>query len=93
MSFLVAQLSKESACNAGDCSTLGLEDPQRREWQSTPHLPEELHGQRSQASCSPSGRSMLHTKLINTQIRETKVPKFVRPKGVTKPSLSPRQEQ
>ena len=35
---------------------VGLEDPWRREWQSTPvFLPGEFHGQRSQASCSPSG--------------------------------------
>ena len=41
--------SKESACSAGDLSSVqGQKDPWRREWQPTPvFLPGESHGQRS----------------------------------------------
>ena len=50
MASLVAQMVKESACNAGD---LGLDPgvmkiPWRREWQPTPvFLPGEFCGQKS----------------------------------------------
>ena len=53
--------SKESSCTVGDpretqVQSLGLEDPLRREWQSTPvFLPAELHGQGNLVCYSPWG--------------------------------------
>ena len=44
--------------------SLGQEDPLRREWLPTPiFLPEEFHGQRSLAGCSPWGRKRVRHDL------------------------------
>ena len=59
MAFLVAQMVKESACNAED---LGLDSgvmkiPWRREWQPAPvFLPRDFYGQRSLVGYGPQGR-------------------------------------
>ena len=54
---LVAQMARNlSAMQETQIGSLGLEDPWRREWLSTPvFLPVEFHGQRSLVSCSPLG--------------------------------------
>ena len=47
--------------------SLGWEDPQEDGWQPTPvFLPEESHGQRSLAGCSPEGC----TELDMTEVTE-----------------------
>ena len=73
MAFLVAQMVKESACNAED---LGLDSgvmkiPWRREWQPTPvFLPGEFCGQKSLTGYSPWGHkeSDLAERLTYTHI-------------------------
>ena len=55
--FSGGSAAKESACHAGDLNSIPVEKiPWRREWLPTlVFLPEEFHGQRSLASCSPWG--------------------------------------
>ena len=52
---LVAQMARNlSAMQETQIGSLGLEDPWRREWLSTPvFLPVEFHGQRSLVGYSP----------------------------------------
>ena len=57
--YLVAQVVKKSACNAG--SRFGL-IPWQREWLPTPvFLPGEFHGHRSLVGYSPWGHKELDT--------------------------------
>ena len=55
--FSGGSAAKESAWHAGDSDSIPVEKiPWRREWLPTlVFLPEEFHGQRSLASCSPWG--------------------------------------
>ena len=51
---LVAHMVKNlPAIQETQVQSLGQEDPRRREWQPTPVLPGEFHGQRSLAGYSP----------------------------------------
>ena len=58
---LVAQMARNlPAMQETQIGSLGLEDPWRREWLSTPvFLPGEFHGQRSLAGYGPRGHKDL----------------------------------
>ena len=74
LASLVAQMARNlSAMQETQIGSLGLEDPWRREWLSTPvFLPVEFHGQRSLVSCSPLGckdSDMTKHTCTHTQIK------------------------